>query len=212
MEEELLLTNNSYDVPLLRGYLTKQKKNNGWNKYWYQNSHENPLILQCFAEEKSTKVLEVIDFSQVSELKLVRTNAEDSSKKKYGFTFKHGKTTQRLLVTSEEEGEYWKQGISALIRIVNGSELKRSKKEKDKLRKSISIKKDHPNALGLYPGESFATTLIDFYSTDEGVLSFRKGEIIIIIGKPENGWIPVEFGGKRGWVPNEFIKVMDEKQ
>ena len=196
----------NYDVPLLRGYLTKQKKNNGWNKYWYQNSHENPLILQCYAEEKSTKVLEVIDFSQVSELKLVRTNAEDSSKKKYGFTFKHGKQTQRLLVTSEEEGEYWKQGISALIRIVNGSELKRSKKEKKK-----GSKKEGPNELGLYPGESFATTLIDFYSTDEGVLSFRKGEIIIIIGTPENGWIPVEFGGKRGWVPNEFIKVMDEK-
>ncbi|EDR25893.1 hypothetical protein EDI_044490 [Entamoeba dispar SAW760] len=199
-------TDVSFEVPLLRGYLTRRdpKGTHSWSKLWYQNSFERPLILECFADEKSTKVVETINFKEVTDLKIVRTKAEDSTKKRYGFQFKYGKHTQKLLTDGEEEGEYWRDGFTSLSRIAQGNAPNKSKSKK--------LSKESTNEYGLFDGEDFATTLVDFYSTDPGVLSFKKGEIVIIIGNIENGWIPVEFGGKRGWVPNEFIKPMGLKK
>ncbi|ELP85898.1 hypothetical protein EIN_134420 [Entamoeba invadens IP1] len=186
-----------YDVPLLRGYLTRQETSGtkGWNKRWFQNSYEHPLILECYQSEKSTKPLLVIDFKDVSDLKTLRTKADDSDKKRYGFQFKYGKHSQKLLTDGEDEGEYWREGFSSLLKVASGKALEHK----------VEKPKEDVDPQGLYPGEYFATTLVDFCSSESGIMSFKKGEAVIVVGQPENGWVPIEFGGKRGWAPAEFI-------
>ncbi|ELP88207.1 hypothetical protein EIN_224500 [Entamoeba invadens IP1] len=199
-----MTTQYAYDVPLLRGFLTRQETSGtkGWNKKWFQNSYATPTVLDCYSNEKATKPSSSIDFKEVTDLKVVRTKSEDSDKKRYGFQFKYGKHTQKLLAEGEEEGQYWREGFSALIKLAQGKAPEKKVKAKAKDNKTDED--------GLYEGEYFVQSVIDFRSSDPGVLSFRKSEYMILLGTSSSGWSPVEFGGKRGWVPTEFIARVDQ--
>ncbi|KAL7713250.1 SH3 domain-containing protein [Entamoeba marina] len=186
----------SYDIPLVRGYLTRQDTGGtrGWSKRWYQNSYETPTILDCYQSEKATKASSKIDFSEVTDLRIVRTKAEDSNKKRYGFQFKYGKHTHKLLTEGEEEGEYWRDAFNSLLKACHSD---------SKLQTTKPIVKE---------SQTNEYALVDFYSSDPGILPFKKNDMMIIVGGVENGWCAVEFAGKRGWVPNEFIKPMGLKK
>jgi hypothetical protein len=55
-----------------------------------------------------------------------------------------------------------------------------------------------------------------FKSKKEGELSFKKGQIITIIGRnDEKGLLQGEFQGKKGlktgWFPSSYVKALSEK-
>ena len=196
------MSEEGFNYPLLRGYLVKQETGgtHGWTKKWYQNSYENPLILECFSNEKSIKSSSKIDFNEVSDLRIVKAKSSDGVMR-YGFQYKCGKQVHKMLSEGQEEGEYWKAGFYALYRASHngGKAVKQNTKAKD----------NQSNIYGLEQGEDFGAAIVDFSSSDAGVLSFKKDDKMIILDKPNNGWLPVEFGGKRGWVPSEFVKPLN---
>uniref|UniRef100_A0A0N5AE52 SH3 domain-containing protein n=1 Tax=Syphacia muris TaxID=451379 RepID=A0A0N5AE52_9BILA len=50
----------------------------------------------------------------------------------------------------------------------------------------------------------------DFNATAEDELSFRKGEVVKILNKDEDiNWFKAEIDGREGFVPSNYIKMMD---
>jgi len=54
-------------------------------------------------------------------------------------------------------------------------------------------------------GDSYIT-LSDYKDPDEGMLSFKKGQKVLVLEKDDGGWWLAKCGAQEGWVPSNFLK------
>jgi hypothetical protein len=47
--------------------------------------------------------------------------------------------------------------------------------------------------------------LYDYDGTEQGSLSFSKGDIILVYKRLKSGWWDGQVGSKRGWFPSNYV-------
>lgn len=57
--------------------------------------------------------------------------------------------------------------------------------------------------------KSFARVIYNFYGESENELSLKKGDIVTILEKHEDGWWGGECNGIQGYFPCNFIEIID---
>lgn len=62
------------------------------------------------------------------------------------------------------------------------------------------------------PNASFCRALYDYTSADTSVLSFRKNDIIEILGRTGSGWWDGYLGEVRGWFPSNYVVVLSDQE
>ncbi|KAJ3360064.1 hypothetical protein GGF32_008651 [Allomyces javanicus] len=61
--------------------------------------------------------------------------------------------------------------------------------------------------------ETCAVALYEYQATDGSELDLRKGQVVHLVpddgGEPNDGWIKVRHGGRQGFVPHNYVQVLD---
>jgi len=60
----------------------------------------------------------------------------------------------------------------------------------------------------LSPFFLFHRALRDFQGETPEELSFRKGEIMLVLGEPFEGWLEVDNRERRGLVPADYVEII----
>ena len=49
---------------------------------------------------------------------------------------------------------------------------------------------------------------------DKGYLSFKKGDVLILDGKPRNvdGWWQASLGTEKGWIPSNYVRIIEDNE
>jgi ligand-binding sensor domain-containing protein len=64
-------------------------------------------------------------------------------------------------------------------------------------------------ALPVIPAQRRYVAQYDYQSVEADGLSFKKGDIIIIVDDSNSNWWMGELNGARGWVPSNYLKLAE---
>lgn len=65
---------------------------------------------------------------------------------------------------------------------------------------------------GVSPSKTKYTVLYDFTAGDPTELTVHEGDVVMAAASPDPspGWLMVELNGEKGWVPESYLKVIEE--